>query len=101
MGIELSTEMLGVLSSVVAMAFSAIPFLGATTTRRSLVAIAVLTVGVLYEHAGQITTYQHFAELFGQSALYAFLTYKMFLQPIVKPTVDSFTASSTGDEKHS
>ena len=98
MGIELSTEMLGVLSSVIAMAFSAVPFLGATTTRRSLVAIAVLTVGVLFEQSGQITTYQQFAEVFGQAALYAFLTYKMFLQPIVKPAVDSFTTGSTDTE---
>lgn len=99
MGIELSTEMLGVLSSVVAMAFSAIPLLGATTTRRALVAIVVLTAGVLFEQSAQIATYQQFAEVFGQAALYAFLTYKMFLQPIVKPVVDSFTTGSADTEK--
>ena len=99
MEIELSIQMLGVLSSVVAMLFSSIPVLGLTTTRRSLVAIGVLIAGVFFEQGGNITSYQQFGSLFVEAALYAFLSYKMFLQPIVKPAADYVADNLTGSTR--
>lgn len=99
MELELSIQMLGVLSSLVAMAFSAIPALGLTSTRRSLVAIAVLIAGVFWEQGGSIMSYQQFGSLFIESALYAFLTYKMFLQPLVQPAAEYVATKVTAKEE--
>lgn len=98
MDIQLSVQMIGVLSSLVAMIFSTIPMLGASSTRRSIVAIVVLIGGVFVEQGGDLVSYQQFGHLFIEAALYAFLSYKMFLQPIVLPAATYVANGFTADE---
>lgn len=85
--VDISLQLLGVLSSIVAAGFSLIPALGATDTRRALVAIAVLVAGVFIEQGMAFGTLAEFGQTFFAAALYAVGTYKLFLQPIVTPAV--------------
>lgn len=93
-------QLVGVLSSLVAAAFSLIPALGATDTRRALVAIVVLVAGVFVEQGMAVESWSTFLETFLAAALYAVGTYKLFLQPIVKPavvyTINALTARVQG-----
>lgn len=87
MEIELSVQLIGVLSSMIAAGFSLIPALGATDTRRAITAIVVLVAGVFYEQGMAFGTAAEFAQIFFAASLYAIGTYKLFLQPIVTPVV--------------
>ena len=90
--IELSVQLLGVLSSIVAAGFSLIPALGATSTRRALVAIVVLIAGVFIEQGMAVSTWAEFGTTLLAAAIYAVGTYSLFLKPIVKPAA---TAAAT------
>lgn len=89
--IELSTQLLGVLASVVAAGFSLIPALGATSTRRALVAIVVLIAGVFIEQGMELTSWSEFGVTFLTALVYAVTTYSIFLKPIVKPAAAAAT----------
>lgn len=91
--IELSVQLLGVLSSIVAAGFSMIPALGANSTRRALVAIAVLIAGVFIEQGMEVSTWAEFGTTLLASAIYAVSTYSLFLKPIVKPAALAATSA--------
>lgn len=93
--IEISVQLLGVLSSVVAAGFSMVPALGATSTRRALVAIIVLIVGVFIEQGMVFTTIAEFGHTLLTAAVYAVGTYSLFLKPIVKPAVEATSTAFT------
>lgn len=91
--VEISVQLLGVLASLVAAGFSAIPALGATSTRRALVAIVVLIAGVFIEQGMAVTTLAEFSQTLLSAAVYAVGTYSLFLKPIVKPGIDAATTA--------
>ncbi len=97
--LQLSIQMIGVLSSLIAAGFTMIPALGATDTRRAITAIVVLLAGVFYEQGMEFTTVAEFTSLFFAAAVYAVGTYKLFLQPIVKPLVISTLSAMTARAK--
>lgn len=99
MEVEISTQLLGVLSSIVAAGFSLIPALGATSTRRATTAILVLIAGVFIERGMAVESIAQFGEVFIAAAVYAVGTYKLFLQPIVKPGVQALTKVMTAGAK--
>lgn len=93
--IELSLQLLGVLSSIVAAGFSMIPALGKTSTRRAAVAIAVLIAGVFIEQGMEIVSWAEFGTVLLSAAVYAVGTYSLFLKPIVKPAATAVASSIT------
>lgn len=70
-----------------------VPALGATSTRRALVAIVVLIAGVFIEQGMAFTTIAEFGQTLLSAAVYAVGTYSLFLKPIVKPGVDAVTTA--------
>jgi hypothetical protein len=94
--IVLSTQLLGVLASLVAAVFSLIPTLGASSTRRAIVAIAVLVAGVFIEQGMAFTGWQDFGTTFLEAMIYAVTTYSIFLKPIVMPAASAVTARIRG-----
>lgn len=79
-------EVLGVLAAFVAGLFSLIPALGLTNTRKAVVAIIVLIFAVLMKDNFIFTTWQAFLITFSSAAVYAVVSYKLILQPLVLPT---------------
>lgn len=98
--VEISVQLLGVLASFVAAGFSLVPALGATSTRRALVAIVVLIAGVFIEQGMAVTTLAEFGQTLLAAAVYSVGTYSLFLKPIVKPGVtaaaEAYTARFNG-----
>lgn len=94
--VEISTQLLGVLASLVAAGFSLIPALGATSTRRALVAIVVLVAGVFVEQGMAFEGWQAFGTTFLSAMIYAVTTYSLFLKPIVTPAVANVAARIRG-----
>lgn len=91
--VEISVQLLGVLASFVAAGFSAIPALGETSSRRAIVAIIVLILGVFIEQGMAFTTIAEFGETLLSAAVYAVGTYSLFLKPIVKPGVEAASSA--------
>lgn len=83
----LPVEAIGILSAFVAGLISLIPALGATDARRAAVAVITLVVGVLAQYDFSFVSWQEFGHVFLSAAVYAVVSYKMILQPLVLPTV--------------
>jgi hypothetical protein len=94
--VEISTQLLGVLASLVAAGFSLIPALGANSTRRALVAIVVLVAGVFIEQGMELSSWSEFGTTFLAATIYAVTTYSIFLKPIVMPAAASVAARIKG-----
>jgi hypothetical protein len=81
---ELSTEILGILAAFVAGLLSLIPALGATEIRRNLTAIIVLVLGMFFYGGFEYTTLAAFVKYFITAAVYAVVTYKIFVQNFIE-----------------
>lgn len=86
-------EVLGVASAFIAGVLSMIPALGASDARRALTAVAVLIVAVLAQSGFDFVSWQAFASAFVSAAVYAVVSYKLVLQPLVLPGVAKGLAS--------
>lgn len=85
--IEISTELVGLLASLTAGIFTLIPALGATDQRRALTALVTITLGVLLQHGLGFASWSEFGETLATAAIYAVVSYKLVLQPLVLPTI--------------
>lgn len=83
----LPVEAIGVISAFVAGLLAMIPALGASDARRALTAVAVLIVAVLAQSGFDFVSWQAFAQAFVSAAVYAVVSYKLVLQPLVLPGV--------------
>lgn len=83
----LSVEVLGILSAFAAGLLSLIPWLGATSARKNLTAIAVIILGAFFYGGFVYTTFGSFVHYFITVAVYAVITYKIFLQTLILPGI--------------
>ena len=89
----LTTPTLGILASAVAGLITLVPALGLTDSRRAVVAIATIIVAVLAQDNFVFVSYQALLSEVLTAAVYSLVTYKMILQPLVLPAVNSTTAA--------
>lgn len=92
----LPIEAIGAASSFVAALLSLIPALGKTSARRATVAIGTLILTVLMKDGFAFASWQVFGETLTSAAIYAVVSYKMVLQPLVLPQA----AKAFGVEVH-
>lgn len=85
----LSVEVIGVLAAFVAGVIALIPALGKTDQRRALVAVITLVVAVLAQDSFTFVTWQEFGREFLSAAVYAVVSYKLLLQPLVLPRINA------------
>lgn len=64
-----------------------VPALGASDARRAVTAVVVLIVAVLAQSGFDFVSWQVFAQAFISAAVYAVVSYKLVLQPLVLPAV--------------
>lgn len=83
----LPPEALGVMASFVAGLITLIPALGKSDQSRAAVSIVVLVVAVLAQYEFSFVSWQEFGNVLLTAAVYAVVSYKMVLQPLVLPRV--------------
>lgn len=90
--------MLGLLASFVAGLLTLIPALGMTDTRRAITAVVVIVIAVIAQTNFAATSGLDYFHIIFAAAVYAVVSYKLLLQPLVLPGIASAINRATGSK---